>query len=75
MTTPEVGAVEFDGTKLYISISGGTRKEIAFVELSPKGPTVDPLASLALLIADLHTQIRALQDEIVRLRADSADNV
>ena len=31
MTTPEVGAVEFDGTKLYVTITGGTRKEIAFV--------------------------------------------
>jgi hypothetical protein len=30
-TTPEAGAIEFDGTNLYITQSGGTRKTIAYV--------------------------------------------
>lgn len=31
LTTPEAGAVEWDGTNLYITQSGGTRKTIAYV--------------------------------------------
>jgi hypothetical protein len=31
MTTPEAGAIEWDGTNLYITQTGGTRKTIAYV--------------------------------------------
>jgi hypothetical protein len=31
MTTPEAGAIEYDGTNLYITDSGGTRRQLAFV--------------------------------------------
>jgi hypothetical protein len=34
---------------------------------------VDPLASLALLIADLNTQIRVLQEELLQLREQNGD--
>ena len=31
MTTPEAGAIEYDGTKLYITTGDGVRRQIAFV--------------------------------------------
>jgi ABC-type bacteriocin/lantibiotic exporter with double-glycine peptidase domain len=31
MTTPEAGAIEYDGTDLYFTDSGGVRRQLAVV--------------------------------------------